>query len=93
MITILFVLWVVFACYCLVCIFIPEIRLLRWFGSGARLGALSHICVAWCFGSPLLMATGVLAHRYSTLLYTSIILAMIMLFVGWRVDEADDPGR
>jgi hypothetical protein len=67
--------------------------LLRWFGSGARLGTLSHTCLAWFFGSPLLMAIGVLAHRYSTMLYTSIYSAMITLLVGRKVDEADDCGR
>lgn len=93
LIVIIFILWVVLACYCLVCVFIPEIRLLTWFGSGAKLGALSHLCLAWFLGSPLLIAAGVLSDRYGTLLYASMIFAMIMLFLGRKVDQVLNPDR
>jgi hypothetical protein len=83
----------VLACYSLVCIFIPEIRVFTWFGSGFKLGTLSYVGFVWFFGSPLLIATGVLAERYATLAYVSMIFAMIVMFIGMKVDRLNDDDR
>jgi hypothetical protein len=90
---IFFILWVVLGCYCLVCVFIPEIRFMTWRGSSVKLGALSYLCLSWILGSPLLFATGVLPNRYGKLLYASMVFAVIMMFLGWKVDQALDPDR
>ena len=93
LIVILFILWVVLACYSLVCIFVPEIRVFTWFGSGNKLGTLSHFGLAWFFGSPLLVATGVLAERYFTLVYVTMMFAMILMFIGMKVDRLSNDDR
>jgi hypothetical protein len=93
LIVIIFILWVILACYSLVCIFIPEVRVFTWFGSGSKLGTLSYVGFAWFFGSPLFVATGVLAERYATLVYVTMIFAMIVMFIGMKVDRLNDDDR
>ena len=86
----IFVAWVMFSSYCVVCIFVPEMRLLRWLGSGAKLGTLSHVCVAWFFGGPLLIVIGVIPPEYSFFMYLTMILAMLILFIGGYIDREND---
>lgn len=87
MVLIILIIWVSIAAYCFVCIWIPEMRTMRWWWSKARLGALSHASLAWFFGSPLLLATGVVSPKFSTALYVSLLLSMLVLVFGYQVDK------
>jgi hypothetical protein len=84
---IILILWVSIPTYCFVCIWIPEVRLLHWWGSRVKLGALSHASLTWFFGSPLLIATGVVSPTFSTPLYVSLLLSLLVLALGYQVDK------
>jgi hypothetical protein len=84
---IILIVWVAIPTYCFVCIWIPEMRLLRWWWSEVRLGALSYACLTWFFGSPLLLATGVVSPSFSTPLYVSLLLSLLVLALGYQVDK------
>ena len=87
---IILVLWAAIFSYCFVCIWIPEMRFLHWWwGNGAKLGALSHACLTWFFGSPLLIATGVISTKFSTFLYVSLLLSLLVLIFGYQVDKVN----
>ena len=89
MIILVFIVWVSIAAYCFVCVWIPEMRFLTWWWSnGTRLGALSHACLAWFFGSPLLIATGVVSPAFSTPLYVTLLLSLLVLALAYQVDKA-----
>lgn len=86
MLLIFFVAWIFFFSYCLVCIFIPEIRLLRW-QEGGKFGTLSHAALTFFCGSPLLIMGGVVSDRYSFLIYCLMCFAVCLMFVGFFVDS------
>ena len=83
-----FTLWVAIGVYCFMCIWVPEMRFLRWRGGG-DLGTLSHACFAWFFLSPLLITTGVISPQYSTLVYIGIVFSVFIMIFGIAVDKSN----
>ena len=77
--------WALFAVYFLLCVFLPEVRILSWRRSSLKPGTLSYLGLSLFSWTPLFAALGIIPESYAFLVYPLMGVGLVIVVIGYFV--------
>jgi hypothetical protein len=78
--------WALLAAYCLVCVWLPDIRFIYWKGTNVKLGAISYSGGALIFWSPLMAGLGMIPEAYTFVVYPLMLAGVVVTFIAYFIE-------